>query len=219
MLRSLTTWLRARRAGKRITLAGCAMDGFESVDLNSAECVPMPVFGKPLATRNRTGHYCVARVIQQCDKLISVAAMRTDAETGVALSMANHFAIAPGAVHGAGEADEVLVDLCGLCPADYAIVCGANARHNVIVAGPKPIAVDSVAASIMGFDPENLAFLRFASQRGLGTWETEAIWIRGNEIEQARREFPKPAGWTPRRRVRTSSGAAVHVGRGDGPRD
>lgn len=199
LVRALVTWMVERRAGKRIALAGCTVEGVASVDLASSTCVEMPLIGKPLAASNRTGSYCVAKAIQQCDKVISLAAMRTDPELGVALSMANCFAIAEPQARQLGGPDEVLADLFSLCPADYAMVCGVKARHNVIVAGPKPLAVDSVAASIMGFDPADLPFLRLARRRGFGEWETDAIWIRGNEIDEARRPFPKPAGWRPRR--------------------
>ena len=35
-----------------------------------------------------------------------------------------------------------------------------------------------------------------AEHRGFGSRDVDAIWVRGNEIEQARRPFRKPAGWT-----------------------
>jgi hypothetical protein len=193
LIRSLLAWFSARRAGERIILAGAVVDGFESVDLAAEMCIEKPVPGK-------SGTYCIAKSVEECDKLITIAAMRTDPVTGVALSMANHWAITrPEARHPGSEA-EVLVDLSSIRPADYSIVCGTNDHHNVIVAGPNPVAVDSVAASIMGFDPAGSRFLDLASRRGLGQWVTDAIWIRGNEISEATRLFPKPVGWPPQPR-------------------
>jgi len=167
----------------------------------------MIVSGKPAAERNPSGAYCIAGTIQQCDRLISVASLKTHPRAGVALSMSNHLQTAPKSQSDKlGHPDDVVVDLFSLRPADYAVVGGrygvedsgsnsggaSRVRHNVIVAGADAVAVDSVAAAVMDFDPATLPFLRLAAERGLGTWETEVIWTRGNEIEEARRPFRKP---------------------------
>jgi uncharacterized protein (DUF362 family) len=177
---------------------------FDRVDLNFDEPIALPLRGKPLT-------YFIPKTIQQCDRIISVAPLATDEQTGVSLSVANYRGIAPGAQYGfpktglmkLGRPDEVLVDLFSYHPADYAIVGGtwgveggrpsdAGARsvhHNVLVAGTNAVSVDAVAAAIMGFDPTQVAHLALAERRGFGDADLGPIWTRGNEIEQARRPF------------------------------
>lgn len=81
-----------------------------------------------------------------------------------------------------------LVDRMSFHPPDYTIFGG----HNVVVAGADPVAVESVAAQIVGLDPEKLTHLRLAADRGLGLWEAEAIWVQGNSVEEARRAVAGP---------------------------
>jgi len=190
---------------------------FEITDLNFDTCIDLPVRSKPLARNNPEGTYSVPKTIQQCDKLISIAPFKTDRATGVSLSMQNYFGIAPGTkygfpkdrLHKLGSPGEVLLDLFSFHPADYAIVGGSwglegdgpnapgahSVHHNVIIAGPNGLSVDAVAASVMGFDPAGIPYLALAEKRGFGAADPDVIWIRGNDIEQARKMFRKPAGW------------------------
>ena len=68
-----------------------------------------------------------------------------------------------------------------------------------LIAGTKAAAVDAVAAAVMGFDPARLPFLALAEKRGFGGRDIDATWTRGNEIEEARRPFRKPARWAQAR--------------------
>jgi uncharacterized protein (DUF362 family) len=172
---------------------------FERVDLNFDEAIELPVRGKARA-------YFIPKTIQQCDRIISVAPLATSEQTGVSLSVANYWGIAPGAHYGfpktgllkLGQPDEVLVDLFSYHPADYAIVGGAwgveggrrSVHHNVLVAGANAVSVDAAGAAIMGFDPTRVAHLALAAHRGFGDADLGQIWTRGNEIEQARRPRP-----------------------------
>ena len=182
---------------------------FEFVDLNFDETVQSEAPANPAHT------YRVPKTIQQCDKLISVAPLKTHRKTAVSLSIMNYFGIAPGAIYGfpkskldeIGSADEVAVDLFSFHPADYAVVGGSwgiegdgpshpggqSVHHNLIVAGAKAMAVDAVTAAVMGFDPATIRHLRIAERKGFGGWETEVVWTRGDDIESARRPFRKPA--------------------------
>ena len=177
---------------------------FEIADLNSAERLDLPVPGKALARNNPAGVYRVPKIIQQCDRLISIAPLATDAATGVALSLKNYMGIAPqDGLLKLGSPDEIIIDLFSYRPADLALVggCwgvegdGARVHHNVLVAGMKAVAVDSVAAAVMGFKPGDLPFLALGEKKGFGAWDIDEIWTRGNDVEEARREFKKPGGW------------------------
>ena len=166
---------------------------FELVDLNAAPTADLPVAGRPGVT------YGIPKIVQQCDRLISIAPLATDPAMGVSLSVGNYASISPKPV----ISNEALIDLFSYHPADLALVggCwgvegdGTPVHHNVLISGMKAVAVDSVAASVMGFKPADLPYLALGTKRGFGSWEPDEIWTRGNEIEEARREFKKPAGW------------------------
>ncbi len=187
---------------------------FEITDLNFADSLELPVPGKAFAGNNPSGVYSIPKVIQQCDRVISVAPMQTDATSGVSLSVKNYLGIAPGSKYGfpkdgllkLGSPDEVMIDLFSYHPADFAIVGGcwgvegdgpggsgaASVHHNIAIAGVKAMCVDAVATAIMGFNPADLPFLRLGDQKGFGSFEVDYIWTRGNTVEEARRPFRKP---------------------------
>ena len=193
---------------------------FDIVDLNFDEQFEAPAPGRAHAANNRAGLYAIPKTIRSCDKLISIAPLKTHAACGVSLTAGNYMGIAPGARYGfpkkalddLGAPDDVMIDLFLHHPADYAIAggswglegegpCapgGASVQHNVIVAGPNATAVDTVAAAVMGFDPKTLPYLQKLERRGFGLADIDAIWTRGNEVEQARRVFRKPSGWEKR---------------------
>ncbi len=94
---------------------------------------------------------------------------------------------------------EVLVDLMimqrELHPRIFAVmdgtVCGDGAgprtmepvTGNVLLASADSVAVDAVAARIMGFDPMSIAYLRMATERALGEARVDRIRIVGDGIE------------------------------------
>jgi uncharacterized protein (DUF362 family) len=190
---------------------------FDIVDLNFDEHFEATAPGRAHAANNRQGVYAIPKAVRSCDKLISVAPLKTHASCGVALSVANYMGIAPGAKYGfpkkgldeLGAPDDVMIDLFMHHPADYAIVggCwgiegegpnapgGASVHHNVVIAGPSATAVDTTAAAVMGFDAKTLPYLDKLVRRGYGIADIDSIWTRGNEVEQARRLFKKPARW------------------------
>ena len=193
---------------------------FDIADLNFADTQELPVAGGVLAKQNPAGVYTIAKVIQQCDKLISIAPLKTDTHAGVALTFNNYLGIAPGAKYGfpksgllkLGSPEEVMVDLFRYHPADYCILGGsfgvegdgpdgpgaATVHHNVLVTGTKAVSVDAVAASLMGFAPEQVPYLAMAQKSGAyGVVDIDEVWMRGNEPEEARRAFRKPANWRP----------------------
>jgi uncharacterized protein (DUF362 family) len=189
---------------------------FEIADLNFADAIDLPVRGKAAARYNLRGVYTIPKLIQQCDRLIAVAPMATDPASGVSLSVANFLGIAPGSRYGfpkkelmkLGSPDEIMIDLFSYHPADFAIVGGgygveaegrgpgaASVHHNVVIAGAKAVCVDAVAAAVMGFNTSDLPFLTMGERKGFGIRDVDGIWIRGNEMEEARRSFRRPSNW------------------------
>jgi uncharacterized protein (DUF362 family) len=53
---------------------------------------------------------------------------------------------------------------------------------NVIIAGADQVAVDAVAARLMGFDPLSIGYIRIAHEMGLGIGDTDSIEIVGDDI-------------------------------------
>jgi hypothetical protein len=93
---------------------------------------------------------------------------------------------------------EVLVDLVymqkELHPNVFAVmdgtVCGNGAGprtmkpsiQNVLLASADSVAIDAVAAKLMGFDPMSIPYLRMCHERGLGTARVDEIEVAGADI-------------------------------------
>lgn len=70
-------------------------------------------------------------------------------------------------------------------------VCGDGAgprtmhpvTQNLILAGSDSVAIDSVAARLMGFDPMTIGYLRLSHDRGLGVADPRDIEVEGEPID------------------------------------
>jgi len=60
---------------------------------------------------------------------------------------------------------------------------------NRILASADQVAIDAVAAKMMGFDPMSLKFIRLAHERGLGCGDVSKIDIVGEDISQVNWQF------------------------------
>jgi uncharacterized protein (DUF362 family) len=75
----------------------------------------------------------------------------------------------------------------------FSAMAGQGPRHghrvplNTVIAGTDPVAVDAVAAVLMGFPPMEIPYLRQAHALGLGTADLSAITIVGDSLSDARR--------------------------------
>lgn len=64
---------------------------------------------------------------------------------------------------------------------------GTPIKLGTIIAGTDPVAVDAVAAAVMGFDPRDVGYLQYAQEAGLGVADLDAIHIVGDRLEAVRR--------------------------------
>jgi len=96
------------------------------------------------------------------------------------------------------EIHKTLVDLLAiqkeLHPGIFAFMDGTTAGSgpgprtmtphvkNFIMASSDQVAIDAVAAKMMGFDPMTIPFIRLAHERGLGCGRVEEIEIKGHDI-------------------------------------
>ncbi|MBL8295846.1 MAG: DUF362 domain-containing protein [Bryobacterales bacterium] len=173
----------------------------ELVNLSEDGYLEVPANTRTYARGNPDGIYAIPKTIRECDKVVSIAPLVVDDELGVAACIANYRGIGRKPVQG--EPEDVLTDLYLHHPADYAIAGGSYAaetnatdiRHNVLIAGGNALSVDAVAAAVMGFDPRTLPLLDRMELRGFGVRDPDSIWTRGNDIDEVRKEFKKPARW------------------------
>jgi Domain of unknown function (DUF362) len=100
---------------------------------------------------------------------------------------------------------EVLVDLVlmqkELHPGIFTVmdgtVCGNGAGPrtmipvvgNVLLAGADSVAIDAVAARLMGFDPMTIPYLRMCHERGLGVADPHGIDLAGDDLAGANLHF------------------------------
>ncbi len=74
---------------------------------------------------------------------------------------------------------------------------GLPKRRNTIVAGEDMVAVDWVAAQLMGMNPDDIEHITLAGIKGLGVNDGNSIEVLGNSIAEGRSEFikdPDPDG-------------------------
>jgi len=60
---------------------------------------------------------------------------------------------------------------------------------NYLLASSDPVALDAVAAKMMGFDPLSLKFIRLANDKGLGCGDLKKIALEGDDISQVNFQF------------------------------
>lgn len=92
-----------------------------------------------------------------------------------------------------------LVSLARVTKPHVSVVDGFLAMHRegprhgtpiglrTVVAGTDAVAVDAVAAAVMGFDPRQIGYLVHAEAAGLGTADLDAITVVGEPIAAVRR--------------------------------
>lgn len=64
---------------------------------------------------------------------------------------------------------------------------------DLVLASSDPVAIDSIAAKIMGFDPNKIEHLQLCAQKGIGVADLKSIKIKGQNIDKFHFSF-KPAG-------------------------
>ena len=74
-------------------------------------------------------------------------------------------------------------------------VSGEPVPWNLAIAGTDPVAVDAVAAYLMGFDPASIGYLYFCGRAGLGETVVDRINIVGAGLDECRRPFKPHASY------------------------
>lgn len=165
--------------------------------------------------KGRLRSYMIARPVLDADVVINVPKMKTHVLTAYTGCIKNMFGAVPGFAKGRLHShvprpipfSDHIVDIYSLVrPALHimdAVVAmegdgpsGGRARHvGAIMAGTDGVAVDAVAAKMMGFADGSVPMLRQAGERGLGTAAFQDIEILGEDPSSFDTEgfaLPKP---------------------------
>lgn len=115
-------------------------------------------FGGLLNTRRHYTHTWIH------DTLVDLLAIQKEIHPGI-------FAVVDGTLAGNGPGPRTMIPV----------------EKNVILASADQVAIDAVAASMMGFDPMDIRYIRLAHERGLGCGDLKEIEIAGDEDVAAER--------------------------------
>jgi uncharacterized protein (DUF362 family) len=186
--------------------------------------------------------YWLPNVVLNADVLISVPVLKNHYNAGVTLGMKNLFGLLPNDLyHGPGniygkhslshtpvELDQHIVDVNLARRPDFEVVDGqrgmidgpigsqiAEPPIGLILAGRDAVAVDTVGALVMGYDPRAIPYLSLGAQSGLGTTDTSHIQVVGMPLAQARRDFPAPYADSPAQRADAQPPTVAITGLGD----
>ena len=145
----------------------------------------------------------VPRIVTE-SAIISAAKLKTHNSTSVTLGMKNMFGLLPdklkGKYHMRGIST-VIVDINSVLKPTLTVIDGFVAMEgrgpvggkpvemDLIIAGSDPVATDSTACRIMGFDPHEVSHVRKAYERGLGN--IDDIQVLGERLEDVTRRFAR----------------------------
>jgi uncharacterized protein (DUF362 family) len=156
-----------------------------------------------------------------CFAVVAVPMMKTHGLATVTLGMKNLIGVYPGQVYGtvrsevhhtaakvekSGTAsavvDMVRANKLGLVVVDASIAMqgqgpnvsggGKLVKMDLIIAGTNPLAVDMVAANVMGFQPEEVSTFVWAWKAGMTPNHLDGIEIRGTKLADVRQNFIRP---------------------------
>lgn len=149
----------------------------------------------------------IARTALDSDVIISVPVLKTHVSAGVTLSLKNMKGVLPGPekrkTHQLGL-EKAIADLASVMKPHFVLLDAIVGMEglweypedcvplNVVLAGADALAVDSVGAALMGFDPDKILHLRLCADRGLGEFDLSRIRIVGERLEDLKRPF-KPS--------------------------
>lgn len=171
----------------------------------SLDDLPLRITGIAGATSLRVP-IAIPELVLDCDFFIGVPQLRTHASVVYSNAMKNLVGLLPGyttrIVHMAGV-DESTVDLNLMRPQDL-VVCdgttviegnypmdGRARQAGFLAASRNAVALDVAVGVLAGFDPNSVAYLRDAHQRGMGPLALEDIDLLGTPLPELAFEMVK----------------------------
>jgi uncharacterized protein (DUF362 family) len=132
--------------------------------------------------------------------IVSVPKLKLHRMAGVTLSLKNLMGVVSpkGQIHH--NLHEKIADLASVVRPRLAVIdgivgggghelAGRPIKMDLVIAGLDPVAVDTVGAAVMGFDPKKAKHIALAAQKGLGTCDLEKIKIVGEPIDKVKKDF------------------------------
>jgi len=156
---------------------------------------------------------CVPKIVRDADLLVTLPKLKTHTLTMLTCAVKNQFGLVPGGgkkdIHIRAPKPRMLaqavVDIHSVAAPDLAIVDGVVGMEGrgpsagrprpirVILAGTDSVAVDAVAADIIGYAPGDVDTTAMADARGLGIGTLDRIEVRGPALSEVRvADFAKP---------------------------
>jgi uncharacterized protein (DUF362 family) len=140
--------------------------------------------------------FMVPKIIRDADLRVNVPKMKYMSSTKISAALKNIYGCNPypRKFEYHSKLDKVIVALNKVMPFDLHLldgltVCGSKTlRLGLVMASRDPVAIDSVAAKIMGVNPKSVVHLRLAEKEGLG--KTSFV-VKGVDIDYFSRRFPK----------------------------
>ncbi|MEM2129565.1 MAG: DUF362 domain-containing protein [Candidatus Bathyarchaeia archaeon] len=197
-----------------------AMSGVELVDLNYGDLVEVSIPGGGYVFDS----FMFNKKVVEADVFISLACMKTHSMAVVTLGMKNLVGISAGSVYGVANSANhwrlhevaaekgdtylggVITDLNSARRIDLTIIDGRVAMEGqgphdgepvnlgLIIVGKDPVATDTVASTIMGFDARKIPTLALAAQKGLGTNKLDEIEVKGKTVKEVFHPFAPAKG-------------------------
>jgi len=132
--------------------------------------------------------------------VVSVPKLKLHRMAGVTLSLKNLMGVVSpkGQIHH--NLSEKISDLASVVRPKLAVIdgivggegdelAGRPVRMDLVIAGLDPVAVDTVGAAVMGFNPKRAEHIALAADKGLGTCDLKRIKVIGEPIEKVKRDF------------------------------
>ncbi|MEM2293284.1 MAG: DUF362 domain-containing protein, partial [Nitrososphaerota archaeon] len=146
--------------------------------------------------RNEVFEFSIPKIIMDADLRVNVPKMKYMSFTKISAALKNIFGCNPypRKFEYHSKLDEVIVALNKIMPFDLHVLDGLIVRGSktlklgLVMASRDPVAIDAVAATIMGVNPKSVAHIRLAEKEGLGKAN---FVVKGADLEYFRKRFPR----------------------------
>ena len=168
----------------------------KSVDLVNLSLEPSNEATVSVDTHKYT--FRIPKTISNADVFINIPKLKTHGLTKISCTLKNTYGCNPKwkKVVYHSKLDEVICALNKLMKPDVILVDGIVAfghhaeRMGLIMTGRDPVAVDFIAAQIMGFNPLEINHLQLAAREDIGDFTN--ITLIGEDPNSLKQVFPKP---------------------------
>lgn len=137
--------------------------------------------------------------------LITIPVLKTHGTTVITGALKNQWGCLKELRHNYHlVVDEAIADLNSLIKPRFCVMDGTIGMEgsgpktgvprvsDLVLASSDPVALDTVASRIMGFDPEQISHIRLSAEKGIGTNDFGEIQVKGTEVLGLNLRFKKP---------------------------